>query len=109
MTRGEEWLVPNGGLASFPGWFPPINTRGGAPNEHTSHLLLLSSHLSESCLRELGVEVLNRGADNSALLQFVPLQESEEESGDVLGLSALFSSCTSTDTYSVVSVRDLLI
>ena len=71
---------------------------------HTSHLLLLSSHLSESCLRELGVEVLRRGTGNSALLQFVPLHESEEESGEVPGLSALFSACTSTDAYSVVSV-----
>ena len=43
------------------------------------------------------------------LLQFVPLQESEEESGEVPGLSALFSACTSTDAYSVVSVRDFLI
>ena len=38
--------------------------------------LLLSSHLSESCLRELGVEVLRRSTGNSALLQFVPLHES---------------------------------
>ena len=44
-----------------------------------------------------------------ALLQFVPLQESEEESGEVPGLSALFSACSSTDAYSVVSVRDFLI
>ena len=54
--------------------------------------------------RSLGVEVLRRGAGNGALLQFVPLQESEEESGDVPGLSALFSSCISSDDYSVVSV-----
>ena len=65
--------------------------------------------MSESCLRELGVEVLNRGAGNGALLQIVPLQESEEESGDVTGLSALFSVCTSTDAYLVVSVRGFLI
>ena len=39
-----------------------------------------------------------------ALLQFVLLQESEEELGEVPGLSALFSACTSTDAYSVVSV-----
>ena len=43
------------------------------------------------------------------LLQFVPLQESEEESGEVPRLSALFSACTATDAYSVVSVRDFLI
>ena len=55
------------------------------------------------------VEVLRRGAGNGALLQFVPLQESEGESGDVPGLAELFSACTSTDAYSVVSVRDLLI
>ena len=36
-------------------------------------------------------------------------EESEEESGEVPGLSALFSACTSTDAYSVVSVRDFLI
>ena len=60
-------------------------------------------------LGSLGVEVHRRGAGNDALLQLVPLHESEEESGDVPGLLALFSSCTSTDNYSVVSVRDLLI
>ena len=55
------------------------------------------------------VEVLRRGAGNGALLQFVPLQESEEELGEVSGLSVLVSSCTSTDAYSIVSVRDFLI
>ena len=60
-------------------------------------------------LGRLGVEILRRGTGNDALLQIVPLQESEEESGDVPGLSALFSVCTSTDAYSVVSVRDFLI
>ena len=60
-------------------------------------------------IRSLGVEVLRRGAGNDALLQFVPLHESEEESGDVPGLSALFSACISTDVYSVVSIRDFLI
>ena len=55
-----------------------------------------------------GVEVLRRGASNGALLQFVPLHESEEESGEVPGLSALFSACTLMDAYSVVSVRDFL-
>ena len=59
-------------------------------------------------LGSLGVEVLRRGAGNSALLHLVPLQESEEESGDVPGLSALFSACTSTDASSFVSVRDFL-
>ena len=59
-------------------------------------------------LGSLGVEVLRRGAGNGALLQFVPLQESEGESGDVPGLSALFSACTSKDAYSVVSVRGFL-
>ena len=95
-------------------WFPPINTRGGGPNEdtlHTTHFtLLLSPHLRcRVVLGSLGVEVLRRGAGNGALLKIVPLQESEEESGDVPGLSALFSACTSTDAYSVVSVRDFLI
>ena len=60
-------------------------------------------------LGSLGVEVLRRGTGNGALLQIVPLQESEEESGDVPGLSALFSACISMNAYSVVSVRDLLI
>ena len=59
-------------------------------------------------LESLGVEVLRRGAGNGALLQIVPLQESEEESGEVPGLSALFSACTSTDAYSVASVQDFL-
>ena len=59
-------------------------------------------------LETLGVEVLRRGASNGALLQFVSLHESEEESGEVPGMSALFSACTSTDAYSVVSVRDFL-
>ena len=36
------------------------------------------------------------------------LYESEGESGDVPGLSALFSACTSKDAYSVVSVRGFL-
>ena len=67
------------------------------PTPHNTFTLLLSSHLSESCLRELGVEVLRRGTGNGSLLQFVPLQESEEESGEVPVLSALFSVCTSTD------------
>ena len=58
--------------------------------------------------RSLGVEVLRRGAGNGALLQFVPLHESEEESGEVPGLSVLFSACTSMDAYSVVCVRDFL-
>ena len=59
-------------------------------------------------LGSLGVEVLRRGAGNGALLQFVPLHESEEESGEVPGLSALFSACTSMDAYSIVSVGDFL-
>ena len=59
--------------------------------------------------RSLGVEVLRRGAGNGTLLQFVSLEGSEEESGDVPGLSSLFSTCTSTDAYSAVSVRDFLI
>ena len=41
------------------------------------------------------------------LLQFVPLQESEEEPGEVSGLSELFSACISTDAYSILSVRFL--
>ena len=60
-------------------------------------------------LGSLGVEVLRRGTGNGALLQIVPLQESEEESEDVPGLSAPFSACTSMNAYSFVSIRDLLI
>ena len=59
-------------------------------------------------LGSLGVEVLRRGVGNGALLQFVPLHESEEESGDVPGLSVLFSACILSDAYSVVSVQDFL-
>jgi len=60
-------------------------------------------------LGSLGEEVLRRGAGNGDLLQFLPLQESEGESGEVPVPSALFSTCTSMDAYSVVSVRDFLI
>ena len=35
-------------------------------------------------------------------------EDSEEEPGEVPGLLALFSACTSSDAYSVVSVRDFL-
>jgi len=78
---------------------------------HTPHHSLFSSVLTwvRVVLGSLGVEVPRRGAGNGALLQFVPLQVSEEESGDVPGLSALFSACTLMDAYSVVSVRDFLI
>ena len=38
----------------------------------------------------------------------VESEKESEESGEVPGLSALFSTCTSTDAYSVVSVRDFL-
>ena len=75
----------------------------------TLHSLLEFLHELRIILGSLGVEVLRRSTGNGALLQFVPLQESEGESGEVLGLSALFSACTSTDAYSVVSVRDFLI
>ena len=34
--------------------------------------------------------------------------EEEEELGEVPGLSALFSACSSTDAYSVISVRDFI-
>ena len=44
-----------------------------------------------------------------ALFSKLYLYESEGESGEVPSLSALFSACTSTDAYSVVSVRDFLI
>ena len=54
-------------------WLPPINTRGGAPNEdtHTLHhqqfTLLLSCHLSESCLREFRSRGTQEGAPVMAL------------------------------------------
>ena len=92
---------------------PSYKYKGRDANEntlHTTHFtLLLSPHLRcRVVLGSLGVEVLRRGASNGALLQLVHLQESEEESGDVPGLLALFSACTSTDAYSVASVRDFL-
>ena len=63
------------------------------PTQLTSSPLELGS-LHPRCLGSLG------GVEE---------EESEEESGEVPGLSALFSTCTSTDAYSVVSVRDFLI
>ena len=60
-------------------------------------------------LGSLGVKLPRRGAGNCTLLQFVTLQESEEESVEVPGLSALFSACTTMDAYLVVSVRYFLI
>ena len=41
-----------------------------------------------------------------ALFSKLCLYESEEESGEVPGLSGLFFACTSTDAYRSVSVRD---
>ena len=32
VTHGVSWLVLHFGLASLPGWLPPINTRGGGEN-----------------------------------------------------------------------------
>ena len=54
-----------------------------------------TQHKSPRCLGSLG------GVEEE--------EESEEESGEVPGLSALFSACTSTDAYSVVSVRDFFL
>ena len=52
---------------------------------------------------------LLKGSNRAVTTCRLPLQESEEESGDVPGLSALLSACTSMDAYSVVSVRDFFI
>ena len=67
---------------------------------HTHHTL--STHLSPLELEAFHPRCLGRlgGVEEE--------EESEDESGEVPGLSALFSACTSTDAYSVVSVRDFL-
>ena len=81
-------------------WLPPINSRGGVrigPHHSTqlnSSLSLRAWGLHPRCLGSLG------GVEEE--------QESEEESGEVTGLSALFSACTSTDAYQSVSVRDFI-
>ena len=62
--------------------------------EHTHTHLTLSTH--PSSLGALG------------RLGGVEEEEESEELGEMLRLSALFSACTSTDAYSVVSVRDFL-
>jgi len=86
--------------AANSGWLPPINTRGGVEEwTHISHPLnspfsLGAWDLHPRCLGRLG------GVEEE--------EESEEESAEVPGLSALVSACTSTDAYSVVSVRDFL-
>ena len=69
-------------------------------DKHTHHTL--STHLSPLELEAFILDALGRlgGVEEE--------EESEEESGEVPGLSALFSACTSTDAYSVVSVRDFL-
>jgi len=36
VTRGISWLVLHGGLASFPGWLPLINTRGGVAPSYSA-------------------------------------------------------------------------
>ena len=114
VTHGVAWLATYGGLASFPGWLPPINTRGGAPNEdthtpHTTPSLLLSSHLSETCLREFRSRGTQEGCQQWCSSPICTSHESEEELGDVPDLLALFSACTSTDAYSIVSVQEFLI
>ena len=75
--------------------------RGGEELEHNTHY-----HTTLTSSLELGVLHPRcfrqpRGVED--------YEDSEEESGEVPGLSALFSVCTSTDAYSVVSVRDFLI
>ena len=80
---------------------PSYKYRGGVEKWNTQHTQLNSPFslgawgLHPRCLGSLG------GVEEEG--------ESEEESGEVPGLSALFSTCTSTDAYSVVSVRDFLV
>ena len=81
-------------------WLPPINIKGGEGMKHTPHPTQLTS---------LPLELGGPHPRCSGSLGGVEDYESEEESGKVPGLSTLFSACTSTEAYSVVSVRDFLI
>ena len=80
---------------------PSYKYKGGGRgmNTHTSHPLNSPFSLGAWGLHPRGLGRLG-GVEEE--------KESEEESGEVPGLSALFSACTSTDAYSVVSVRDFL-
>jgi hypothetical protein len=68
---------------------PPYNYERGAKIGHT-HLIL---HL------ELGVLPRSLGS----LGGHGEIGESEEKPGEVAGMSALFSACTSTDAYKSIS------
>ena len=75
---------------------------------HTTPSPLLSSHLSESSLREFrsrGTQEGHRQRRSSPNYTYTRVREIV---GGSAGLSVLFSACTSTDAYSVVSVRDFL-
>ena len=79
-------------------WLPPINIREAVNNTTHQHTLTSSLELGvlpPRCFRQ------PRGVEDQ--------EESEEESREVSDLSTLFSACTLTDAYSVVSIRDFLI
>jgi len=85
-------LVRRGLAATHPVAPPYKYKRGGANEEHTHHHtspLLFTWSLRVFILDALGS---------------LGVEEIKEESGEVRGLSALFSAYTSMDAYSVVSV-----
>ena len=97
---GSRWISCR--RPAEPPWFPPIYMRGGANGDahHTSPQFSSSS--------SFGAWELIRGT-----LGVLGVSENRERvrrsRGEVLGLSALFSACTSMDAYSAVIVRDFLI
>ena len=75
---------------------------------HTTPSLLLSSYLSESCLREFRSRGTQEGHRQQRSSPNYTSTRVREIVGGSAGLSALFSACTSTDAYSVVSIRDFI-
>jgi len=75
---------------------------------YTTPSLLLSSHLSESSLREFRSRGTQEGHRQRRSSPNYTSTRVREIVGGSDGLSAFFSACTSTDAYSVVSVRDFL-
>ena len=71
---------------------------------HTTPSLLLSSHLSESSLREFRSRGTQEGHRQRRSSPNYTSTRVREIVGGSVGLSALFSSCISSDDYSVVCV-----